>query len=256
MTSAPQGQGEGLGAARAVADDGRPVAISEEDFDAETGAPAGRFHNRLNPSASEMAEMLREVQDSLAALDGRLEGLEGAQGDSSVVTRRLALNVAEMGESLARRMRSLEGLETALKPAAPAPGPTAITGDRRPTARRENVLALSLGMAVALGLIVAGFWVFGRGEATRVPATKPMAAALPHAAIIPPPSAPPSATASSSAGQKPAQPQPSHAPPSRPTYRQATPRAAPQAPPTANQPTTGFRSYGPAAAASAPKPLS
>ncbi|MDQ2861739.1 MAG: hypothetical protein M3T55_13680, partial [Pseudomonadota bacterium] len=101
MTTAPRPLGHGLGGEPSAAGKAPRAALSSD-------APADRRHNREDPSASEMAEMLREVQDALAAADERLDGLEGAQGNSSLVTRRLAVNVAEMGEALARRMRSLE----------------------------------------------------------------------------------------------------------------------------------------------------
>ena len=223
MTTAPRPLGHGLG--------GEPSAAAEAPRAAPSArAPADRRHNREDPSASEMAEMLREVQDALAAADERLDGLEGAQGNSSVVTRRLAVNVAEMGEALARRMRSLEGRETMAEPTEDVSRPTL---PRRP----ENRLALSLGMAVALALALAGFWMFGRREAPRPPPAAPAPrAAAPVAAIVPATPAPLSVP--KAAARRPSPP---------PRRRLAAPRAAPAVATEAGPPVAGYRSFGPAA---------
>jgi|GEM_PF-6034438 len=203
--------------------------------------PADRLHNREDPSASEMAEMLREVQDSLAALDGRLDGLEGAQGDSSLVTRRLAANVAEMGEALAKRVRSLEGGGRPPELAAPIPAPAAAAPPPSPGRGREGAMAISMGMAAVLALVLAGFWLFGRPGGA--PAAKPKPhAPPPAAAIVPAP-----AVTASPAVPKAAAPRPTFAPRHRPLRRPDT-RAAPS--PQPGPPTAGFRSFGPAAAPS------
>ncbi|MGI8840822.1 MAG: hypothetical protein ACR2F8_08610, partial [Caulobacteraceae bacterium] len=86
----------------------KPSAI--EDAAPPPDPAVGFGHNRDNPSTAEMAEMLREVQDTLAALDGRLAGLEG---ESSLVTRRLASHVADMGQALTGRLKSLRTSRTA-----------------------------------------------------------------------------------------------------------------------------------------------
>lgn len=246
MTIAPRPLGHGFGrepsAPGAAARDASPQGAPTRD------APADRLHNREEPSASEMAEMLREIQDALGVVDERLEGLQGAQGASALVTRRLAANVAEMGEALARRMRSLESREATSEPvpSAQRPAPSQLSRASAPR-RPQNRLAMSVVMAVVLGAILAGFWLFGQGRTHRALAAKPAprAAAIADRPVAAAPAAIQTATA----------PHPSFTPRPRSARRPVTPRATPTGPSDAGPPTSGFGSFGPAVTAnSAPKP--
>ncbi len=198
MTPSPRPLGQGFGRDTPLVEDRESVA-----HHAASGEPtADRLHNRESPSPSEMAEMLREVQDSLAALDGRVAALEGGRGESSLVTRRLALNVAELGETLAKRVRSLEmdigGTPSPALNPMPAASPFAAAlvsrPDRSPR-RPVNGLALILGAAVLFGLILIGLWVFGRWREGDAPAARPLVSvAAPAPVSLPPPATTAAAT--------------------------------------------------------------
>ncbi|MBA3811722.1 MAG: hypothetical protein H0X27_08815, partial [Caulobacteraceae bacterium] len=84
---------------------GPPPAAREEG---PGEASIDRLHNQANPSVEAVAEMLRELQDSLTALDERLGVVETAEGQSAQTTRRLGLEVADMGRALAGRVRAME----------------------------------------------------------------------------------------------------------------------------------------------------
>lgn len=256
MTPSPRSLGQGFG---------RETSLVEADPDAlpHRHAAAGestadRLHNRENPSPSEMAEMLREVQDSLAALDERVAGLEGAQGDSSQMTRRVALNVAEMGESLARRVRALEKSDQS--PPSPAPAPvTAVIPPRPATARRRKASgrAFLLGAAVVFGLILIGLWVFGRWRDGGAPSAPSLVrAAAPAPVSVPLVAAAPLAALPAAVHRAP--------PPAtrRPRHynlysarRPVTPRPAPAVPVADGPDPTGYGSFAPAAVPNtAPEP--
>jgi hypothetical protein len=262
----------------AVSDDteSEPTATAEA-LEAKGDRDVGRFHNRDNPSPSEMAEMLREVQDALALLEERLAGLEGAQSDSFLVTRRLALSVAEMGETLARRVRSLETGDAAPRPPAPtsdptpistpppapirAPSPFAASLPWRPVPARGqkggrvDTVVLVLGVVVLIALIVIGLWVFGRQRAAGGSAAKsPAAVATAVPAPAPPAVASPAAAPFSAVHRfsPPRSTTPRHYS-FYPTHRPYTRRATPAAPAADVPPATGFGSFGPAATNSVPK---
>jgi hypothetical protein len=250
-------------------DDALEGAAVEDLPDALADRAVGRLHNRENPSPAEMAEMLREVQDTLAALDERLEGLEGAQGDSSVVTRRLASSVAEMGETLARRVRLLESGDAAPR-AAPAPQPSAppppfaAAAPSRPAlagwnkAGRVDTWVLILGLAALAVLVAIGLWVFWRQIAGGGLSTKPVAVAVaPAAPLAPPPAPAPPSTVQAAAPRTTAPPPRHFAYQARRTTVRRAPAASPTAPAASPPPpTAGFRSFGPAATNSVAKPSS
>lgn len=180
-----------------------PMTYSNDDDDTPVAAPprvanvvVGNRHNRKDPTVTAIAEMLREVQDSLAALDDRLGKIEGAQGTSAVLTRQLAQNMVQIGESLSRRVKSLEQDVTAREdaaaapPSTPAPEPAAastfpavspvaspeggaIAGPfaARPAASRRRSRApldtwvLAVGVAVLIALVGAGLWFLQRQSA-------------------------------------------------------------------------------------------
>ena len=272
MTTAARPLGQGFGPEPFALEDTPEAPVSEAaTFDdasnTESDSLAGRFHNRENPSASEMAEMLREVQDSLAALNERLTGLEGTQDDSSLVTRRLALNVAELGATLARRVRSLEQGDAAPPSVAPPPlpptpaaTPFAVAPPLRPASarsrdrRRWDTLGLILGVIILLGLIGIGLWVFARQHAGGGSSDRPAAVvAAPAATSLSPP---PAATAPSVV-HKATAPYSARTPRHYsfyPTHRGFTHHTAPPAPAADSPAPTGFGSFGPAATNNPPKP--
>ena len=256
MTPSPRPLGQGFGRETSLVE-ADPDAVPR-DHVAAVDPPADRFHNRENPSPSEMAEMLREVQDSLAALDGRVAGLEGAQGDSSQVTRRVALNVAEMGESLARRMRALEKSDGSPRSPAPAPVAAVIPPRPAPARRRQaNGRALLLGAAILFGLILIGLWVSGRWrDGAAPPAPSLVRAAAPAPVSIAPAAAAPAATPPAVVHR--ATPPATHRPRHYnlyPAHRSFTPRAAPAIPVADGPAPTGYGSFAPAAVANtAPVP--
>jgi hypothetical protein len=275
MTTAARPLGQGFGPEPFALED-RPAApvseaaTSEDASNMEFDPSAGRFHNRENPSPSEMAEMLREVQDSLAALNERLTGLEGTQDDSSLVTRRLALNVAELGATLARRVRSLEQGDAPPPPVAPPPlpptpvaAPFAVAPPSRPASarsrdrRRWDTLALILGAVILLGLIGIGLWVFARQHPVGGSSDRPAAAAAAPAMVNPSSPAPARAAAPAAVVPKSAPPYSARTPRHYsfyPTHHGFTHHAAPPAPPTDSPAPTGFGSFGPAATNNPPKP--
>ena len=143
--------------------------------------PVDRSHNRDILSSEAMTEMLRDVQDSMLALDERLGSLEAAHGHASAETRRLATGVADMGDALARRVRALETGKPELAPIVAAPA--AHKPARRP---HERPIALSLGMALVLALALTAFWLFGSetlDRATIVATPKPVVPVLVAAPI-------------------------------------------------------------------------
>jgi hypothetical protein len=282
--SAILGEPHAAASPAAIADDAHAderraeAATSDEVRDAEADPAVDHLHNRENPSAAEMAEMLREVQDSLAALDERLAGLEGAQGESSLVTRRLALNIAQMGETLARRVRSLEHGHTAARPPAPptppppappaaaTPAPTpfapALAPRPAPVGRKKggrwDTLALILGVAILLGLIGIGLWVFGRQHAGGGSTNRAAAIAAPVATSLPPPpvAVAPAATAPP-VTHKAAAPYSARTPRHYsfyPTHRGFIHHAPPPAAGADSPAPAGFGSFGPAATNNPPKP--
>ncbi|MGI8840032.1 MAG: hypothetical protein ACR2F8_04500, partial [Caulobacteraceae bacterium] len=116
------------------------------------------------------------------ALDGRLAGLEG---ESSLVTRRLASNVADMGQALAGRLKSLETGRPAPEAATPAAAPTEAGAPEAapfaPAARPRPARAprgkgtgpLALAVIILIALVLIGLWVIGRGHSGAQPPVKP-----------------------------------------------------------------------------------
>ncbi len=251
MTPSPRPLGQGFGRDTPLVEDRESVPHRH----AASGEPtAGRLHNRESPSPSEMAEMLREVQDSLAALDGRVAALEGARGESSLVTRRLALNVAELGETLAKRVRSLERGDAGPPSPAAAPFSAAPASrlDRSPR-RPGNGLARIAGAAVLFGVILIGVWMFGRWREGGVSAGPPLApAAAPAPVRVPPPVA--TAAAAPPPAVHRATPPATHRPRHYfyPARHVVTARPTPAVPVADGPAPAGYGSFAPAAAANPP----
>jgi hypothetical protein len=255
---------------------GPPIAVVVNDVDDEAktagdGAAehvqdgqgtliVGRYDNRDNPSPSEMAEMLREIQDSLAALDERLAGLEGAQGVSSTITRRLALDVVEMGQTLAKRVRSLEQGVAEIRTPEP-PAPPAIAADAAPfiaprsrlalatfRAGSGNTIVTALVAAAFTGAIALGVWMVVRHEGDAAARTEAAARARLDAAA-----AAALQRARHTSSVQPAAPAPTTVV-ARPVHHYTLYRVRRAATGAADTPTpaaeaevpTGFGSYGPA----------
>lgn len=200
-------------------------------------ATIDRLHNQANPSPEAVAEMLRELQDSLTALDERLTGVETAEGQSAGAARRLGLEVAHMGRALAHRVRAMEKNLAEASPAVPAPA--ILPPPKRPP---EKTLWLSLALAAALAAVLAGFWL--REAQSSVPAAKtPAKTVVPLTPTAPPPSLAPAPVAAVTV--KPAPAKAVHPAWRRGAkYRPAPRRASPGPVAPAVAPTTGFRSYG------------
>ncbi len=237
MTASPRQGAKWIGLSAPPA--GRDAGPGEAGVD--------RLHNQANPSAEEMAEMLRELQDSLTALDERLAGVETAEGQSAAAARRLGLEVAHMGRALAGRVRAMEMSLAGAAPAAPAP--VILPPRKRPP---EKTLWLSLALAVALAAVLAGFWL--REEQGTGPVAPPAKMSAPLTPTAPPPMPAPAPAAAVIA--KPAPAKAVHPAWRRGAkYRPAPRRASPGPAAPAGAPTTGFRSYGQVPVpAPAPKP--
>ncbi len=140
------------------------------------------------------AGALSRLQRSVDALDGRMSGLEQGQAAALDTTRRLGMDVVEMGSSLARRVRALEDdrraaeaasaatpavaepVETPLFAAAPAAPP-----------RRENIVPVTLGMGVLLAAVLGGFWLAEHPSAPASRAKAVVRSAPITARVAPPP---------------------------------------------------------------------
>jgi len=192
--------------AKGMGPDGPDDAVSQDDFDREP--TADRFHNRAPLSPEVLAESLSEVRDSLVALEGRLGSvaaelagkMDGAEQRTAANARRLALEVADMGEALARRVRTLEHrTPVPQSPQPPPPAPLVIARPIKPPPPRPRgrELALSLALAALLAAVLGGFWYWRQSAPAasppapvKPPVTTPPAVATPPAAATPPPVAP------------------------------------------------------------------
>jgi len=145
------------------------------------------------PSPDAVLEALSELKTTMAAIEARLAALESGEASAVGLTRRLGLDVVEMGDALSRRLRALEQqpppavahappaevappieatapAEVAppieatapaevAPPAAEAAPETALFIARSPPVRRNNrLIAVSVGMLLALILVLAGAW--------------------------------------------------------------------------------------------------
>jgi len=187
-----------------MSESGRP----HDDSHDHDGAPhdpqveaVNRSHNRDTLSSEAMTEMLRDLQDSMLALDERVSGLEAARESAGAETRVLALNVVEMGDALARRVRALEKGEP-----APAPPPLFAAPTPRPAKRPpERTAAWVVGLAVLLLGVLGLLWML-RTEALDRAASAPRPAppAVHPAAPVPvPPAAAPPVAAPTPPASKP-----------------------------------------------------
>ena len=84
-----------------------------------------------------MTEMLRDVQDTMLALDERLGTLETAQSHAGTQTRKLAIGVAQLADALTRRIQALE--EATPAPVAPPNPPSDDFGAVAPPVTPEPV---------------------------------------------------------------------------------------------------------------------
>ncbi len=165
------------------ADRGRVVARPAE---------TDRFHNQSSPSPESFAHTIDDLQAAIQTLEERLASMsaeltyqvEGVEHRAESATRRLALDVVEMGEALSRRIRAqpIEGFAPQVKPPV------------RPAS--NNFITIGVSGALFLGLAALAWNVFHRPmAATAVRPPPPVAAAL-YAPAPPPPPAPPVAVAS------------------------------------------------------------
>ncbi len=172
-----------MSGSRAGADDRPPTAID-------------RSHNRDTLSSEAMTEMLRDLQDSLSAAEARVSGLESAHGRISHEARELAIGVAALGDTLSRRVRALEAGGRGPRAAPPSAAAIPLPPARRATLRRpEPVLRWTVILAVALGFVLAGFWLLGAEAVDRAAPPPPRPIAIVQAA---PTRAPATSTAAAS----------------------------------------------------------
>lgn len=146
-----------------------------------------RSHNRDTLSSEAMTEMLRDVQDTMLALDERLGTLETAQSHAGTQTRKLAIGVAQLADALTRRIQALEEATPAPVAPPPEPGPALFLAPPAKPVRRppENRVAFTVGLTFILLLILGSLW-FWRSEIMdhMRPATPPPgAAAAPSAPV-------------------------------------------------------------------------
>ncbi len=218
-----------------------PVTVSNDEDTAVVATlrpaddAADHLHNRDDPSVSVLAEILREVQDSLTALDERLVGIEGAQTSSGVLTRQLAENIVDIGAALARRVKVLEraaearSLPEPHRPAAaPAPetqpaastdlapkagetvplspygGPAVSTpvtrfaaASRRHARAPLDTWVLALGATVLVVVVGAGLWFMQKQSSDRAAAAAEASQEAAAPAPIPATATPASAPAAS-----------------------------------------------------------
>jgi hypothetical protein len=169
-----------------------PAKRSGVTFDPQTGAgvnqPVDRFHNQEAHSPEALTQMLHDLEASHRALEARLgivtaelaDQMQGVEARSDLATRRLALEVVQMGGALAHRMRALQAPITPFTPAMPRPAP-------RP---RRNGFAWSVALAVLLCLGVAAFLLIREQDSTPAATPVPITASEPAAALpaaLPPP---------------------------------------------------------------------
>jgi len=169
-----------------------PAERSGVTFDPQTGAgvnrPVDRFHNQEAHSPEALTQMLHDLEASHRALEARLGivtaelagQMQGVEARSDLATRRLALEVAEMGGTLARRVRALQPSVTPFAPALARPAP-------RP---RRNGFAWSVALAILLCLGVAAFLLIRKQDSTSTATPVPVTASEPAAtlpAALPPP---------------------------------------------------------------------
>lgn len=154
-----------------------------------------RSHNRDTLSSEAMTEMLRDLQDTLLALDERLGTLEAAHGHSNAQTRKLAVGVAQLGDALTRRIQALEEAKAAPAATPPEPEPALFLAPPAKPVRRppESPVAISVGLAFVLLLILGTLW-FWRSEIMdhmRPAAPPPAAVTAPPAPVNAPAAQPP-----------------------------------------------------------------
>jgi len=224
-------------------DDGAVTQWTEE-------RPVDRSHNRDTLSSEAMTEMLRDIQDAMLALDERLVELESSRDSASEDTRTLAKGVADLGDVLARRVRSLEQGRQIPPPSRAEPMAPPLKPARQPP---QNRVGWVVGLVLVLALVLAAFWLLGVESLDHATVTAPPQAA----AAAPPPAPAPVA--------KPPPLAPPHVPPKttshtvtaphRSTSRSTTPRVSIGATPTATNsttPVTGFGHYGPSPSVTTP----
>ena len=224
-----------------------------EPEEGEAGA-VDRSHNRDTLSSEAMTEMLRDLQDSLLALDERVGSLEGAHRRGSAEARQLTLGVLQMGDEMNRRLRALE--QVTAEPAPEPATPLFITPPAKPARpERDRTAAWTAGLAIVLALVLGVLWLL-RIEA----ADQLQAAPKPAPKTVASPPAPPPAVANV-ATSKPA-------PTASQTHHgfgyghystrshqtsDSTPGAAPATDKTAaTKPTAGFQLYGQGASSATP----
>ena len=170
-----------------------PDAVAAGDKaapEAEAGAAdreteVDRFHNQSLPTPEDLMTALTDLQATIAALDARVAALEGGEASALGLTRRLGLDVVEMGGALSRRLQTLERQAAAPIVEAPPPPAEPSLFIARPGAPKRNVrlLAISVGMLVALIVVLAGAWAL---QFYNVRTLRPAATSRPAARVIDP----------------------------------------------------------------------
>lgn len=119
--------------------------------DSREGPEVDRFHNLEPLSNLVMTGRLREMEESLAALDERIAALEDGDGSARQMARRLGADMIDMGGALDRR---LTRLERTLRKSEP---PASTSTRSRKLQRDERPLAWAVGLGGLLALVLVGF---------------------------------------------------------------------------------------------------
>ncbi len=116
-------------------------------------AVVDRFHNHEEMSPEAMASAIAELRETVRALDGRLTGAEGEAADANQARKSLGASMVQMGDSLSKRVRSLEDATEAEARRA-AEREAAAAAARK--AAKARMLRLSLGAGGAVAVILVG----------------------------------------------------------------------------------------------------
>jgi len=137
-----------------MAEEAVSIGFRDDGAMAPVGA-AGRFHNGHLQSSEMLSYKVEALELAVKALESRLSNvstgltyqLQGVEAGADHATRRLALEVVEMGEALSRRIHAQ---------AAAAPATEAATAPKNST--KVSPLSLALSIALVASLAALG-WV-------------------------------------------------------------------------------------------------
>ncbi len=162
----------------------------------DSSDPIDRLHNQQGLLSESIAETLSEVQASLTALSARVEALARDISQTEIRadgnTRRLAMEVADLGGALAKRIKTVEAVAADLEP-NPATRTSPIRQKRDPVVHRQQrpVAWIAAALSAAIAALFAGLWLAPKSVPLAVPAPRPVVATTPiplpvsPAAVVP-----------------------------------------------------------------------